>query len=145
MNFVCLFYVTKNLKDFTKTLTNVNYINRTGGLTKKKGLNRKGQVVTASTSAEIKMVNINAITSASANAIATIVSDGGATITARGFCWSTTTNPTIENSITSEIGTTGNLTSSLSGLSSGTTYYVRAYSTNSSGTAYGNQISFTTL
>ena len=104
MNCVCLFYVTKNLKDFTKTLTTVNYINRTGGLTKKKGLNRKGQVVTASTSAEIKMVNINAITSASANAIATIVSDGGATITARGFCWSTTTNPTIENSITSEIG-----------------------------------------
>ena len=136
--------VTIVTKSGRVSTTNVNYINRTGGLSKKKGLNRKGEVVTVSTSAEIKTVNINAITSATANAIATIVSDGGATITARGFCWSTTTNPTIENSITAETGTTGNLTSSLSGLSSGTTYYVRAYITNSSGTVYGNQISFTT-
>ena len=125
--------------------TNLNYINRTGGLSRKKGLTRKGQIVTASTSAEINPTTISNITTVSATATGTIVTEGGFSITARGFCWATTTNPTIENSISTETGTTGNLTSNLSGLTSGTTYYIRTYATNSSGTAYGNEVSFTTL
>lgn len=125
--------------------TNLNYINRTGGLSRKKGLTRKGQIVTASTSPEINPTTISNITTVSATATGTIVTEGGFSITARGFCWATTTNPTIENSISTETGTTGNLTSNLSGLTSGTTYYIRTYATNSSGTAYGNEVSFTTL
>ena len=74
-----------------------------------------------------------------------VTSDGGSPIIARGVCWSTSQNPTIANSKTSDAGTTGTFTSSLSGLSANTTYYVRTYATNASGTVYGTQISFTTL
>lgn len=73
-------------------------------------------------------------------------SDGGATITARGVCWSnTTSSPTIANSKTVDGSGVGSFTSSLSGLTTNTTYYVRAYATNSAGTSYGSAKSFTTL
>jgi hypothetical protein len=75
----------------------------------------------------------------------TVTSDGGITVTARGVCWSITANPTISNSKTSDGTGTGTFTSSLTGLTAGTLYYVRAYATNVSGTAYGNQVTFTTL
>ena len=74
-----------------------------------------------------------------------ILNTGNATITARGICWSTSPNPTIADSIVSAGTGTGIFTSSISGLTAGTTYFVRAYATNSIGTAYGNEISFTTL
>jgi uncharacterized protein (TIGR02145 family) len=89
--------------------------------------------------------NISAITQNSATCGGTITSDGAASITARGVCWNTTANPTIANSkTTNDIGI-GVFTSSITGLTIGTTYYVRAYATNSTGTAYGNQIVFTTI
>ena len=75
----------------------------------------------------------------------TVTSDGGSPIIARGVCWSTNQNPTIADSKTSDVGTTGTFTSNLSGLSGIKTYYVRAYATNASGTVYGTQISFTTV
>jgi len=74
-----------------------------------------------------------------------ITADGGHAITARGICWSTTENPTIDNEVTVETGTTGSFTSDLSALTANTIYYARAYATNSEGTAYGNQVMFTTL
>ena len=73
-----------------------------------------------------------------------ITNDGGAAISARGVCWSTTQNPTIVNSKTVDGTGTGVFTSNLTGLSENTIYYVRAYATNSKGTAYGNEVSFTT-
>jgi Protein of unknown function (DUF1566) len=74
-----------------------------------------------------------------------ITSAGGAAVTARGVCWSTSSNPTIALATKTTDGSgTGSFTSNLSGLSGGTTYYVRAYATNSGGTTYGAQISFTT-
>ncbi len=136
--------VTIVTKNGSVSNTNFNYVNRTGAVSRKKGLNRKGEIVIASTSSEISTTTISNITSTMATATGTIVSDGGSSITARGFCWNTVTNPTIENSKTTETGTTGSLSSSISGLSSGTTYYIRAYTTNSSGTTYGNVVSFTT-
>ena len=74
-----------------------------------------------------------------------ITDDGGAAITARGVCWSTSINPTVADSYTSDGTGIGNFNSSITGLVAGTTYYLRAYATNSVGTAYGSTVSFTTL
>ncbi len=74
-----------------------------------------------------------------------VTSDGGATVTVRGVCWSTSQNPTISDSHTTNGSDTGSFTSNLTGLTAGTSYYVRAYATNSAGTAYGNEVSFTTI
>ena len=73
-----------------------------------------------------------------------ITSDGGSPVTARGVCWGTTTAPTIANSKTSDGIGTGTFTSAISGLTAGTTYYVRSYATNSIGTSYGAQVTVTT-
>ena len=85
------------------------------------------------------------ITQTTATSGGNVTSDGGATVTARGVCWSTATSPTTANSHTTDGSGTGTFTSSLTGLTMGTLYYVRAYATNSTGTAYGNQVTFTTL
>jgi len=69
--------------------------------------------------------------------------DGGSAITARGFCWNTAGNPTLSDNKMADSGTgTGSFTGTLSGLASGTLYYVRAYATNSTGTGYGVQSTF---
>lgn len=73
-----------------------------------------------------------------------VTSDGGATVTARGVCWSTSSNPTTSNSKTTDGSGTGSYTSSITGLTCGYQYYVRAYATNSEGTSYGTEYSFTT-
>ena len=87
---------------------------------------------------------VTGITSSSVTSGGNIASDGRAVITARGVCWSTNSNPTINDNITSDGTGTGNFTSTITGLTSNTTYYVRAYATNSAGTGYGNSISFAT-
>ena len=73
-----------------------------------------------------------------------IVSAGSSPITSNGVVWSTSQNPTILDSKTTNGNGTSNFTSNLSGLNRETTYYVRAYATNSFGTAYGEEVSFTT-
>ena len=88
---------------------------------------------------------ISAITNTTANSGGSISLDGGASVTARGVCWSTSSNPTVSLSTKTLDGSgTGSFTSSITGLVAGTTYYMRAYATNSAGTAYGNQLVFTT-
>jgi uncharacterized protein (TIGR02145 family) len=87
---------------------------------------------------------ITAITQTNATSGGNVTSDGGAPVTARGVCWSTSPNPTIANSKTTNGTGTGSFTSSLTGLTANTPYYVRAYATNSAGTAYGNEVTFTT-
>jgi len=72
-----------------------------------------------------------------------IVNNGGATITAQGVCWATTANPTTANFKTTDTSTGNSFASAIGGLSLNVTYYVRSYATNSYGTGYGNQISFT--
>ena len=73
-----------------------------------------------------------------------VTSDGGAAVTARGVCWSTSQNPTINSNKTNDGSGTGSFTSNITGLNHNTTYYVRAYATNSEGTSYGEVKSFTT-
>ncbi len=85
------------------------------------------------------------ITDTSATSGGNITSAGGTAVTARGVCWNTSGSPTISDNLTSDGSGTGIFTSNITGLTSNTLYYVRAYATNASGTAYGNQIMFTTL
>ena len=86
---------------------------------------------------------VSAITSSSATSGGTITNDGGGTINSSGIVWATTANPTVANNVL--YNGASNFTSNLTGLSPGTTYYVRAFATNSAGTTYGNEMSFTTL
>lgn len=73
-----------------------------------------------------------------------ISADGGAPVTARGVCWNTSPNPTLAHSYNTSGSGTGAFTTYMPGLQTNTTYYVRAWATSSVGTAYGNQVSFTT-
>ena len=88
---------------------------------------------------------ITNITTNSATSGGTVTASGGASVTARGVCWSTSPNPTTANSHTNNGTGTGSFVSQLTGLTANTFYYVRAYATNSVGTAYGNQQTFSTL
>lgn len=88
---------------------------------------------------------ISAITKTTASSGGNITSDGGASVTARGVVWDTSTNPTIALPTKTSDGTgTGSFVSNITGLTCNTTYYVKAYATNSVGTAYGNELSFKT-
>ncbi|HRZ96430.1 MAG TPA: FISUMP domain-containing protein [Paludibacter sp.] len=73
-----------------------------------------------------------------------ITMKGNSDVTARGVCWSKNHNPTIADNLTSDGWGIGTFSSNLSGLSSGEIYYLRAFATNSKGTAYGNEVSFST-
>jgi hypothetical protein len=90
-------------------------------------------------------VSVGSITTSSAQIAGNVTDDGGATIIAKGVCWSTSLNPTISDNITNEGSGIESFISNIAGLSLGTTYYVRAYATNSLGTAYGDQVNFITI
>ncbi len=95
--------------------------------------------------ASVTTAAVTLITTSSAVSGGNVVSDGGTEVTARGVCWSTTTNPTISNNHTSDGTGTGIFISTIPGLSANTTYHVRAYATNANGTFYGEDLTFTTL
>lgn len=100
--------------------------------------------VTTSTVPTLTTSSITSVISTSFNTGGNIISDGGVAVTARGVCWSTTDSPTTSNSKTTDGTGIGSFTSSITGLTAGTTYFVRAYATNSAGTGYGSQIAVTT-
>ncbi|HOF46475.1 MAG TPA: FISUMP domain-containing protein, partial [Bacteroidales bacterium] len=87
---------------------------------------------------------ISGVTPTGAISGGNVTSDGNSPVTARGICWNTSPNPTLADNVTNNGSGLGSFTSNISGLTPSTTYYVRAYATNSVGTAYGNAISFTT-
>ena len=106
-----------------------------------------GAIVTFKTihsTPELTSKKVQNITSSTAESGGIITHDGGATVTVRGVCWSTSPTPTVNNSKTTDGSGEGEFTSSITGLKTGTTYYLRAYATNSIGTAYGDEFSFTT-
>ena len=96
----------------------------------------------------IKIAAVTDITATTAKCGGEITSDGGTEVTARGVCWSTNQNPTTADNKT-PIGTgSGSFATSISGISGltpATTYYIRAYATNSIGTAYSSQSTFSTM
>ncbi len=104
--------------------------------------------VTKLTFVELPTVTTAAVSSSTATSASgggEVTSDGGAEVTVRGVCWSTSENPTTDDSYTTDGSGTGVFTSSMTGLIPNTYYYVRAYATNSAGTAYGNEETFETL
>lgn len=86
----------------------------------------------------------SSITAYAATSGGAVSADGGAPVTARGVCWSTSSAPTTANNKTSDGNGTGTFTSSITDLSPATTYYVRSYATNNFGISYGNEVTFTT-
>ena len=94
----------------------------------------------------LSTASVTHITSNTAVSGGTITSDGGSAITSRGLVWSKNHNPTVNLTTKTSDGTgAGTYSSSITNLEPGVTYYVRAYATNSIGTAYGSEESFTTL
>ncbi len=85
------------------------------------------------------------ISYSSATGSGNVTNNGGTNITARGLCWGTATNPTITGSHTTEPGTLGVFTSNMTGLLPSTVYHMRAYASNTAGTAYGADVTFSTL
>lgn len=93
---------------------------------------------------ELTTVGVTQITINSASSGGTVISDGGEDITEKGVCWSRVASPTIADSKTSDGVGSANFTSNMVGLAEGQPYFVRAYAINSVGTAYGNEVTFTT-
>jgi uncharacterized protein (TIGR02145 family) len=89
--------------------------------------------------------SVTGITQTTATCGGNVTLQGTSAVNARGVCWSTSPSPTIASSTTNDGTGTGLFTSNITGLNPSTTYYVRAYATNSVGTAYGNEESFSTL
>jgi hypothetical protein len=89
--------------------------------------------------------SVTELAATSAKVSGNVTNTGGGTVTSRGICWSTTPNPTVNNSKTTEGTGAGEFTSILTNLLAGTTYYARAYGENSRGISYGSEITFTTL
>jgi len=116
------------------------------------GTNQYGCASSASVTVTVNAIpptvstsNVNNISTTTATCGGNVTSNGGAAVTARGICWSTSENPTMDGNHTTDGTGTGSFTSSITGLSPNTTYYVRAYATNSAGTAYGEQKTFKTV
>lgn len=102
----------------------------------------KGNVFTESPS--VNTLTISEVTDNNAVGGGEVISDGGAEVTSRGVCWSTSPSPTISSETTQNGKGIGAFVSTLIGLTASTTYYVRAYAINSVGTAYGGEMQFTT-
>ena len=99
--------------------------------------------VTATTTPTVTTAAVTNVTPTSATCGGNVTADGGDSVTAYGVCWNTAGNPTIADSYTTDGAGLGPFVSSLTGLSPGTTYHVRAYATNGVGTSYGADVPFT--
>jgi hypothetical protein len=94
---------------------------------------------------QITTSTVTNIQGTSATCGGTITSDGGSSVVARGVCWSAVTaSPTINDSHTTDGVGNGSFVSHMTNLTENTSYYVRAYATNGTGTSYGEQQYFTT-
>ncbi|HBQ61644.1 MAG TPA: hypothetical protein DD671_19060, partial [Balneolaceae bacterium] len=112
--------------------------------------NIKGQILGSATGVsadlpEVATYNPEGISTTFATAGGNVSSDGGAAVTERGLVWSTSESPTIEDRKRSAGSGTGSFSATMIDLEPATTYFYRAYATNGEGTAYGREVSITTL
>ncbi len=135
---------TGNISELTP---NTTYYIRVYG-TNEKGTSYGEQKTIVSRALTIPTLLTNEITNIKANSATSggnITDDGGSTITSRGVCWNTSPNPIKSDAHTTDGNGSGAFSSNILGLVPYTTYYIRAYASNYSGTAYGNQATVTTL
>ena len=123
-----------------------SFVDEKGHIVTRPRLTRTGKII-RTTIASVITSPTGTVTTITAISGGNVLSDGGAEVTARGVCWSTSSNPTLEscNGFTTDGTGVSAFTSELTGLLECTTYYVRAYATNSVGTTYGEQETFNTL
>jgi hypothetical protein len=109
------------------------------------GCNKDNPTDSESSVPILTTLSVDNITSTSATSGGNISNDGGSAVTERGVCWSTSPNPTVSHKYATDGSSgTGKFSSNLSGLTGNTSYYVRAYAKNITGTGYGEVISFST-
>ncbi len=123
--------------------TTQGYVNKRRGMAVRCVRDEVQEASNLQTIPTVTTAEVTNITATTATCGGNVVTDGGATVTARGVCWSTSPNPTVSGSHTSDGTGVGEFTSAMTGLTPGLTYYVRAYATNSWGTAYGESQTFT--
>ena len=107
---------------------------------------KKDDDLVASHAPEVTTGSVTNISDTTSTVYGDINSVGSSEISKHGHCWSTSSNPTINNNKTNlgNANAAGSYNSSVTGLSPNTTYYIRAYATNSYGTSYGNEVVFNT-
>jgi uncharacterized protein (TIGR02145 family) len=93
----------------------------------------------------VNTINVSSVSPTGAISGGDISGDCASTVTSRGVCWSTSNNPTTADPKTTDGSGSGVFSSTITGLSGKTTYYVRAYAINSTGTSYGAVLNFTTM
>ena len=94
---------------------------------------------------DVSTTAITSITLTAASTGGNVTYDGESTVSVRGVCYNTNTGPTTANNPTPNGSGTGIFVSNLTGLTANTTYYLKAYAINGTGTAYGDEVSFKTL
>lgn len=151
--------IDKNKKAFEKEVKTSTFSVRLGGLAYATKYYARayaigdngtvyGEEVTFTTKPVVPILTtteITEITGNSAQGGGNVTGSGGADVTARGIVYGIATNPTLANSKTEDGNGTGEFVSMLTGLNGKTMYYVRSYATNSAGTAYGPEVTFSTL
>jgi hypothetical protein len=99
--------------------------------------------ITLASTPTVTTASVRGSTSTTATGGGNVTSNGGVDLYERGVCWSTSANPTVSDSKTSDGTSTGSYTSILTGLGNGVTYHVRAFATNCAGTEYGSDFTYT--
>lgn len=134
--------LTKHPENLGKALTVYGNTNTSGNQITISSFTLSGSGL-ATSLPSVETQQATAITGTSATLSGNVVSEGGA-VTRRGFCWSTSANPTVDDA-TRDCGTgLGSFTLTLAGLAPNATYHVRAFAVNSLGENYGNDVQFTT-
>lgn len=109
------------------------------------GLSMANSNAVANGSPTVTTTAASSVTSVSAEIGGDVISIGASNVTSRGICYATTASPTVSNNTVASGSGIGSFNVTIPGLNPATTYYVRSYATNSSGTSYGNQVIFSTL
>ncbi len=144
-------YPTPGLGDFSLTITGLSqnklyYVRSFATNSDGTSLGNMMTFTTPYSSAlpSVTTSTVLSITQTTATGGGDVTLPGGKTLTAVGICWNTTPGPTIADNFTSESVGLESFSSNMTGLVAETTYYVRAYAANAIGTAYGEEIVFTT-